>query len=76
MGTVWPTKDKPGRAVIAPTTMGTTYGIWWFDFEAMERRGGYSGPYPSREEAEAGANSWADYWDAPITIEHREERPA
>lgn len=74
MGTTWPTDDHPGRAVIAPTVVGT-YGIWWRDFEAMERRGGYSGPYRTREEAEEGARAWADHFECPVVIEHREGRP-
>ena len=75
MGTTWPTDEHPGKAVIAPTGFGT-FGIWWSDFEAMERRGGYSGPYKTREEAESGARAWSDTFESPITVEHRDEKPA
>ena len=68
-GTVWPTEDHPGIATIRPTQAGT-FGIYWSEFEAMERRGGYSGPYTTREEAEQGARSWAEHWDCPVTIVH------
>lgn len=50
----WPTADDPGKAVITPTEYGT-FGIAWENFEALEARGGWSGPYSSAEEAEEGA---------------------
>lgn len=74
MTTQWPTADHPGRAVVAPTGYGT-FGVWWFDFPAMERRGGYSGPYQTAAEAEAGALDWGSHWDCPVSVEHRETKP-
>lgn len=67
-------EKKPGIAAIAPTGYGS-FGIWWADFPAMERRGGYSGPYRSREDAERSAREWGDTWSVPVRIEHREETP-
>ncbi|HEX5016572.1 MAG TPA: hypothetical protein VFX15_03180 [Actinomycetes bacterium] len=64
----WPTADNPGIATIRRTSVGTTFGIYWSNFPAMERRGGYSGPYSTREEATQGARDWADHWEAPVTI--------
>lgn len=63
----WPTDDAPGVATIKPTNFGT-FGIWWSDFPAMERRGGYSGPYPTVEAAEQGARDWGEYWQSPIRL--------
>lgn len=58
------------RALIGPTGYGT-YGIVWRDFIYMERRGGYSGPYPTMKEAEQGARTWATYYDVPdLVIEY------
>ncbi|MEO7667151.1 MAG: hypothetical protein ABIU97_08985 [Dehalococcoidia bacterium] len=59
------------RALIGPTGYGT-FGIVWRDYNVMERRGGYSGPYSTIEEAEQGARSWTDTYDEPLTIEHVE----
>lgn len=70
----WPTQDRPGIAIVAPTGYGT-WGIWWRDFPAMERRGGYSGPYNTAQEAEEGALIWGEGWDCPIRIERRDEPP-
>lgn len=67
MSTKWPTEDDPGVATIRPTDYGT-FGIYWSNFEAMERRGAYSGPYRTREEAHEGARIWAEGWDCPIVI--------
>ena len=72
--TGWPTEANPGIAVIAPTGFGT-FGIWWSDFPAMERRGGYSGPYATPQEAEDSARSWGEHWECPVTIERREVKP-
>lgn len=59
-------------ATIAPTGAGT-FGIWWSNAPAMERRGGYSGPYHTRAEAEAGARIWMDSFDVQdFTIEHKD----
>jgi hypothetical protein len=71
----WPTAERPGIATVAPTGFGT-FGIWWSEFPAMERRGGYSGPYSTIEEAEESAQSWGEHWECPVRIERREERPA
>ncbi|MGV0985095.1 MAG: hypothetical protein ACOYB2_11100 [Limnohabitans sp.] len=71
----WPTDEKPGIAVVAPTGFGT-FGIWWSEFPAMERRGGYSGPYTTEAEAIEGANDWAAHWNVPVRVETREEKPA
>lgn len=62
MPTRWPDAEHHARAVIRRNDVGT-FGIWWYRFEAMERRGGYSGPYATIAEAEEGARSWADHWD-------------
>ena len=60
------------RAVIHPTTLGT-FGILWYDAPAMERRGGWSGPYSSREDAEKSAREWLASWEVTdFTIEHSE----
>jgi hypothetical protein len=64
------------RVVIAPTDVGTTFGIFWQNAPAMERRGGYSGPYRTREEAEQGARDWLAHWDVTaFDIEHRDKHP-
>lgn len=71
----WPTADKPGKAIIGPTGYGT-FGIVWRDFEAMENRGGYSGPYDTAEAAEESAKVWRNHWDLPenaLVIEHVED---
>jgi hypothetical protein len=63
-------------AIIAPTDVATTFGIFWEHAPAMERRGGYSGPYSTREEAEQGARDWLTHWDVTkFRIEHREQHP-
>lgn len=59
------------KALIGPTGYGS-FGIVWRDFPSMERRGGYSGPYRTLEEAERGARDWADAYDEPLGIEHVE----
>lgn len=53
------------KAIIRPCYPDSTdiFGIWWENAPAMERRGGYSGPYPSRDTAEAGAWVWVRSWD-------------
>ncbi len=66
------------RAIIAPTDVGDTFGIFWQNAPAMERRGGYSGPYKTREDAEASAISWRDSWDmtdADLEIVHQDIHP-
>jgi hypothetical protein len=70
----WPTEKKPGVAVVAPTGYGT-FGIWWSEFPAMERRGGYSGPYSTAEEAEEGARGWGEHWECPVRIERQSDTP-
>lgn len=70
--TKWPTEDDPGIADVHPTSYGT-FGIYWSNFEAMERRGGYSGPYSTREEAAQGAQDWADHFDTFVTVNQHEE---
>ena len=74
MATAWPTEDRPGIATIAPTEYGT-FGIWWSDFEAMERRGGYSGPYHTREEAEESARSWGEHFECPVRVVSADKAP-
>jgi hypothetical protein len=72
--TKWPTVTEPATATIAPTGYGT-FGVWWTNFEAMERRGGYSGPYRSAEEATDGVAAWCDQFDIEqnaIRIVHSE----
>jgi len=49
-------------AQIGPTGYGT-YGIIWKDFPAMERRGGYSGPFDSRDEAVTKAREIMTYYE-------------
>lgn len=69
------------RAIIAPAGLDAaghpaTFGIHWRNAPALERRGGYSGPYRSRAEAEQGAREWAEVYDVTeLTIEHAEARP-
>ena len=62
------------RAIIGSTGHADSFGVLWRNAPAMERRGGYSGPYDKRQDAEAGARSWAASWDmdpdADLTIEH------
>lgn len=70
----WPTAEHPGIAVVAPTGFGT-FGIWWSEFPAMERRGGYSGPYRTAEEAEQGAIDWGTHWEVPVRVERRDTKP-
>jgi hypothetical protein len=53
------------QVIIVPAYPGPgkpTFGIVWQNAPAMERRGGWSGPYDSREEAEASARVWLDHW--------------
>jgi hypothetical protein len=52
---------KRPKAMVGPTGHGT-FGIIWRDFPAMERRGGYSGPYNTLEDARQAALEWADAW--------------
>ena len=59
------------KALIGPTGYGT-FGIVWRDYDVMARRGGYSGPYGTVEEAEQGAQDWTATYDEPLTIEHVE----
>lgn len=73
-GTVWPTVEHPGIATVAPTGYGT-FGIWWSEFPAMERRGGYSGPYGTEAEAQQGARDWAEHWECPVVIVTAEAHP-
>ena len=70
----WPSADRPGIAIVAPTGYGT-WGIWWSDFPAMERRGGYSGPYRTEAEAVADALDWGKHWDCPVLVECRDTKP-
>lgn len=74
MSIEWPTEEKPGIAIVAPTLYGT-WGIWWSDFPAMLLRGGYSGPYRTAEEAEDGARNWGKHWECPVRIDRRDETP-
>ena len=61
------------RALIGPTGYPDSYGIVWRNAPAMERRGGYSGPYGTLLQAERGARDWADTFDVTdLTIEHVE----
>lgn len=48
-------------ATIVATEYGT-FGIVWSNSPAMERRGGWSGPYNSIDEARQGAIRWRDSW--------------
>ena len=43
------------RAQVGPTGYGGTWGILWKDFPYMEKRGGYSGPFETKELAEVRA---------------------
>lgn len=62
----WPTYEQPATAFVGPTHYGT-FGIVWRAFPAMERRGGYSGPYRTLEDAERAARDWAGYWELPAS---------
>ena len=59
------------KALVGPTGYGT-FGIVWRDFPAMERRGGYSGPYRTQKEAEDGARMWFEQYDVQGQIEQVE----
>lgn len=50
-------------AIIQPGSSPGTYGIEWQNAPAMERRGGWSGPYDSIEAARLGAVIWVRSWD-------------
>ncbi len=67
------------RAIIAPTDEGDdTYGILWVNAPAMGRRGGYSGPFHDRLDAEDCVARWRSSWNMSvkdITIEHADEMP-
>jgi hypothetical protein len=71
----WPTTENPAKAIIGPTGYGT-FGIVWRNFEAMENRGGYSGPYKTFEEAAESADTWRGHWNLPpeaLVIERVED---
>lgn len=59
------------KAIIGKTQYGT-FGIVWRDFDVLENRGGYSGPYKTQDEADESARSWCEPYDEPLTIEHVE----
>ncbi len=70
----WPTNENPAIAVVAPTEYGM-FGIWWSRFPAMERRGGYSGPYPTLAAAEKDAKTWGEWFECAVRIEVRDRAP-
>ncbi len=55
------------KANIGPTGYGT-WGILWEDFIYMERRGGYSGPFDSRDDAAQRAREIANSYDEPNLV--------
>lgn len=67
----WPTPEHPAKATIGGTGYGTL-GITWEEFPAMERRGGYSGPFTTEEEARECVVRWRELWEIPeeaVTVE-------
>jgi len=68
----WPSKDRPGKAIIRHGSNPDTWGIEWQGFPALEQRGGWSGPYNTPEEAEASARVWIDSYgleESAVVIE-------
>ena len=55
-------------AKIGPTGYGS-FGILWEAFPIMERRGGYSGPFRTQDEAQQRAGEIAETYDEPLTVE-------
>jgi hypothetical protein len=70
--------EQEGRTIMARAIIGKTaydsFGIIWRDFPYMERRGGYSGPFATRHEAEQRAREWTDmiFDGSSLTIENVE----
>ena len=57
-------------AKIGPTGYADTWGILWEDFPYMEYRGGYSGSFDSKEQAEEYArNVTASFNKSVIVVE-------
>lgn len=64
------------EATIAPAAGPGTFAIYWTKAPAMERLGGYSGPYKTRADATADAIAWADYWHvADLKLTQADTRP-
>lgn len=63
-----PLQETTALAIIAPTGYAT-WGIWWRGFPYMERRGGYSGPFATQEQAKEAARSWGDALNVTVAIE-------
>ena len=49
------------RAIIGSTGHADSFGVLWRNAPAMERRGGYSGPYDKRQDADAARHSKSCY---------------
>lgn len=60
--------QKPAKALVGPTGYDS-FGIVWRDFPELERRGGYSGPYRTYDEALRGAEDWAKEYDRTLVVE-------
>ena len=53
------------KAKVGPTGYGS-WGILWEDFPYMERRGGYSGPFKTLEDAERKALEIMAFYEEPV----------